>query len=131
MNRDIPFGYTLLTASTVCFGFWSVVLSPIQYAVTLSFMGFQFCCACWLVIGVEKLVRRIRRAFTYASHDLADFVRGKGKSKPVENPLLRDPFYASIDAQITEAKTRHKRVKHLYAKREHRVNELLGKKGAA
>lgn len=115
-------GKTLLTISAVCAAFWILTLFfPLEVGAAAAGTG-VICFVAWLVI-------KVRRAFTYASHDLADFVRGKGK--PVENPLMLDPFYASIDAQITEAKARHKRVKHLYAKREHRVNELLGKKGVA
>lgn len=73
----------------------------------------------------------MREPLQIGSRDLADFVAGKTKHKPVENPLLLDPFYASVVTQIEEARAKHKPVRHLYAKRDHRVNELLGKKGVA
>lgn len=124
MMRKYPFVCGLIGASVASGIMWSAILIYPTYSGAVAF-GLGLSC------GLALLIIRIRRAFTYASHDLADFVRGKGKSKPVENPLMLDPFYRSIDAQITEAKARHKRVKHLYAKREHRVNELLGKKELA
>lgn len=126
-----PISYTLLGGATACFAFWSVTLNQIEYVGTLAFMGLQLCLACWLIIGVVKLIGRVRQAFTFGSHNLADFVAGKTKRKPVENPLMRDPFYASVITQIEEARAKHKPVRHLYAKRDHRVNELLGKKGVA
>ena len=125
MNRKSPFGQTLLAVSAVSGLFWSVALARAEYVGLVALIITVICGALWIIFAV-------RNACDFGSRHAADFVRGKDKvAKPVENPLMLDPFYRSIDAQITEAKARHKRVKHLYAKREHRVNELLGKKGVA
>lgn len=93
-DHQTPFGYTLLSATTICSAFWSFALHDIQYVGTIAFMLFQVCLVCWAVLGLRKLVTRIRRAFTYAPRDLADFVAGKGKPKrpePVIPHNLKDP----------------------------------------
>lgn len=84
-----PFGYTLLGASTACCTFWTVALNQIEYVGTLAFMGLQLCLACWLIIGVVKLINRVRQAFTFGSRDLADFV--SGKSAPLIKAQPRTP----------------------------------------
>jgi len=59
------------------------------------------------------------------------FIAGKTvKAKPA-NPLMADPKYREIMADIDVAKVKHAPRKHLYAKRDRRVEELLGGKGVS
>lgn len=120
-DSQIPFRYTLLSATTVCSAFWSYALHDVLYVGALAFMLFQVCLACWAVIGLRKLVIRIRQAFTYAPSDLADFVAGKQ-----DKPLTIDPEYAALQREIDKARAKHLPVKHLLVKQSARVHEMLG-----
>ena len=87
-------GKTLLTISAVCAVFWVLTLFfPLEVGAAAAGTG-VICFVAWLII-------KVRQAFAFAEHDLADFVRGKDKKESLQVERLK-----AVRAAIAEAKAR-------------------------
>ena len=100
LNRNLnerqktPFGYTLAGMTGVCIAVYAALFVIPEYVGALVLVIGLGC-------GVTWIVGKVRRAFTYASHDLADFVRGKDKKESLQVERLK-----AVRAAIAEAKAR-------------------------
>jgi hypothetical protein len=114
MTRKYPFAWTLTAVFNISAAF---------YLVTFFFPVYVGA-ACLLVAMTCALIgggMAIRRVFDFGSRHAAEFVAGAPR-----NPLMIDAEYASIVREIEKARAKHAPRKHLYAKRDARLAQMLG-----
>lgn len=98
MMRKYPLVCSLIGASVASGIMWSAILIYPTYSGAVA-LGLGLSC------GLALLIIRIRRAFTYASHDLADFVRGKSQPRKANGQFAskREIIHAALRRDV-EAK---------------------------